>query len=142
VPHRDERRAFWDNRAVSECRVVRAGEETSSRGPAFGAGISAESAGATRLCMHLGVVPPGGTADPHLHEGHESAIYVLEGHAGMDYGNSLEHRLEAGPGDFVFVPAGVPHRPFNLSETEPVRYVVARTDPDEDESVVLLPHLR
>jgi uncharacterized RmlC-like cupin family protein len=120
---------------------VRAGEEAASRGLAFSGGISAESAGATRLCMQLGVVPPGGAAEPHLHEGHESAIYVLAGRAGMDYGDSLEHRLEAGPGDFVFVPAGVPHRPFNLSETEPVRYVVARTDPQEDESVVLLPHL-
>jgi uncharacterized RmlC-like cupin family protein len=92
--------------------------------------------------MHLGVVPPGGRAEPHRHDGHESAIYVLEGRAGMDYGESLEHRLEAGPGDFVFIGAGVPHRPFNLSESEPVRYVVARTDPHEEESVVLLPHLR
>jgi uncharacterized RmlC-like cupin family protein len=130
---------------VSEtgCRVVRAGEVTgSARGLAYAAGISAESAGSTRLCMHLGVVPPGGRAEPHRHDGHESAIYVLEGRAGMDYGESLEHRLEAGPGDFVFIAAGVPHRPYNLSESEPVRYVVARTDPHEEESVVLLPHLR
>ena len=123
---------------------MRAGEgeeRASARGLAYSAGISAESTGSTRLCMHLGVVPPGGSAEPHRHEGHESAIYVLEGRAGMDYGERLEHRLEAGPGDFVFIAAGVPHRPYNLSETEPVRYVVARTDPHEEESVVLLPEL-
>jgi uncharacterized RmlC-like cupin family protein len=88
--------------------------------------------------MHLGFVPPGGTAAAHKHDGHETAIYVLRGRAGMDYGERLEHRIEAGPGDFVYVAAGVPHRPFNLSDTEPVEYVVARTDPHEEESVVLL----
>jgi uncharacterized RmlC-like cupin family protein len=127
---------------VDGCRVVTAGDVTAStRGLAFAAGISAESVGATRICMHLGVIPPGAVAEPHLHEGHETAIYVLEGRAGMDYGPALENRLEAGPGDFVFVGAGVPHRPFNLSESEPVRYLVARSDPTEEESVVLLPHL-
>jgi uncharacterized RmlC-like cupin family protein len=35
----------------------------------------------------------------------------------------------------------VRHRPINVSETEPVRFVVARTDPNEEESVVLLPEL-
>jgi uncharacterized RmlC-like cupin family protein len=129
--------------SAESCRVVSAGAPgATSRGLGIAAGVSAESVGATRICMQLGVVPPGGAAEPHLHEGHETAIYVLEGRAGMDYGDALEHRLEAGPGDFVFIGAGVPHRPFNLSETEPVRYVAARTDPHEDESVVLLPHLR
>jgi uncharacterized RmlC-like cupin family protein len=113
----------------------------SARGLAYVAGISAESAGATGLCMHLGVIPPGAVAEPHMHEGHETAIYVLEGRAAVDYGPALESRLEAGPGDFVFIGAGVPHRPYNLSESDPVRYVVARTDPNEEESVVLRPDL-
>jgi uncharacterized RmlC-like cupin family protein len=127
-----------------ECRVVRGGgaEELSSRGLAYSQGISAESVGAVGLCMHLGVIPPGARAEPHLHEQHETALYVLSGRAGMDYGAQLEHRLESEAGDFVYVAAGVPHRPFNLSDTEPCRYLVARTDPNEEESVVLLPHLR
>ena len=91
--------------------------------------------------MHLGVVPPGAAATPHKHDGHETAIYVLRGRAGMDYGDRLEHRIEAGAGDFVYIAAGVPHRPFNLSDTEPVEYLVARTDPHQEESVVLLPEL-
>jgi len=40
-------------------------------------------------------------------------------------------------GDFVFIPAGVPHQPYNPTD-RPVRALVARTDPDEQESVVLL----
>jgi len=91
--------------------------------------------------MHLGFVPPGGAATPHKHDGHETAIYVVSGRAGVDYGDRLERRVEVGPGDFVYIDAGVPHRPFNLSDTEPVEYVVARTDPHEDESVVLRPEL-
>jgi len=57
------------------------------------------------------------------------------------YGPSLEHRLEAGPGDFAFAGADVPHRPFNLSETEPVHYIAARSDPIEQKSVVPFPHV-
>jgi uncharacterized RmlC-like cupin family protein len=101
-------------------------------------GVSAESAGARGLCMHLLEIPPGAAARPHLHEHHESAVYVLSGRAEMHYGAGLRERLTAGPGDFVYIPAGVPHRPANLSATEPVRAVIARTDPNEQESVVLL----
>jgi uncharacterized RmlC-like cupin family protein len=126
----------------SGCRVIRAGEAApTAQGLAYGRGISAESAGATGICLHLGIVPPGGAATPHKHDGHETAIYVLSGRAGMDYGERLEHRVEAGAGDFLYIAAGVPHRPFNLSDSEPVEYLVARTDPHEEESVVLLPDL-
>ena len=44
-------------------------------------------------------------------------------------------------GDFLYIPAGMPHLARNLSSSEPCRALVARTDPDEQESVVLLPEL-
>jgi uncharacterized RmlC-like cupin family protein len=53
------------------------------QGLSYHKGISAESANAGALCMHLVTIPPGGRAKPHLHEGHESALYVLSGEAGM-----------------------------------------------------------
>jgi uncharacterized RmlC-like cupin family protein len=43
-------------------------------------------------------------------------------------------------GDFIYIPAGVPHLPVN-SGKEPAFGVVARTDPNEQESVELLPEL-
>ena len=46
-----------------------------------------------------------------------------------------------GPGDYLYIPADVPHLPYNASETEPCLAVIARTDPNEQESVVLLPEL-
>lgn len=39
--------------------------------------------------------------------------------------------------DFCYIPAGVPHQPYNPAG-KPVRAVIARTDPNEQESVVLL----
>ena len=40
----------------------------------------------------------------------------------------------------LYIPAGEPHLPFN-SGPEPVVAVIARTDPNEQESVTLLPEL-
>jgi uncharacterized RmlC-like cupin family protein len=87
--------------------------------------------------QHLFVMPPGGEARPHLHEGHESAIYMLEGSASMRHGPGLEHIDTVNEGDFVYMPAGVPHQPFNPTDRA-ARALIARTDPNEQESVLLL----
>jgi len=42
--------------------------------------------------------------------------------------------------DIAYIPAGVPHLPVNLSD-RPASAVIARMDPNEQESVVLLPDL-
>jgi uncharacterized RmlC-like cupin family protein len=100
-------------------------------------GISAATAGATGLCMHLVIIPPGGKAVPHLHKGYETAIYILKGRAETRYGDGLRQSEINEAGDFIFIPADVPHQPVNLSQTEEVIAVVARNDPNEQESVVL-----
>ena len=104
-------------------------------------GISAETVGATGICMNYLVVPPGQHSKAHLHENHETAIYVISGHVKMWYGDNLEQSMEIKAGEFLYIPAGMPHLPANLSETEPCIAVLARTDPNEQESVVLLPEL-
>ena len=111
------------------------------QGTSVFAGISAESAGATGLCMHRLEIPPGGRARAHLHEAHETAIYVQSGEAVVFSGEGLRHRQTMRAGDFMYIPAGVPHLPVNASDTEPLVGLVARTDPNEQESVVLLPEL-
>jgi len=123
---------------VDGCRLIRGGEGFRGRqGLDYLGGISAESAGAQAICMHVLEMPPGATARPHYHEAHETAIFVLEGTAEMRHGHELEHLMRIEAGDFVFIPAGVPHQPYNPTEA-PVRAVIARTDPNEQESVVLL----
>ena len=125
---------------MKECRIVRGGDAegyAGKQGLDYFAGVSAESCGSEGLCLHLLVIPPGGAARAHLHEGHESAIYVLEGSAAMRHGEGLAQVDTMTAGDFVFIPAGVPHQPYNPTD-RPVRALVARTDPNEQESVVLL----
>jgi uncharacterized RmlC-like cupin family protein len=103
--------------------------------------ISAESAGSQGICMHLLTIPPLGRAKAHLHQGHETAIYVLRGRSAMWYGNQLEKHMELEAGDFLYIPAGMPHLPYNPSAAESCTAVIARTDPNEQESVTLLPEL-
>jgi uncharacterized RmlC-like cupin family protein len=126
----------------ASCALLRA-ESTfqGKQGFSYLHGISAESVGARGLCMHLLTIPPGGRAKAHLHENHETAIYVLSGQGEMWYGERLEEHMTCGPGDLVYIPAGVPHLPANSSQTEPCVAVLARTDPNEQESVVLRPEL-
>jgi uncharacterized RmlC-like cupin family protein len=49
-------------------------------------GVSAAATGATALSMKLVVVPPGGAALPHAHQGFETAIYCLSGRVETRYG--------------------------------------------------------
>ena len=91
--------------------------------------------------MQLLTVPPGGRAKAHKHEAHETALYVLSGKVGMYYGEKLENHMVTGAGDFVYIPANTPHLPYNMSQTEPATAVISRTDPNEQESVVMLPEL-
>jgi uncharacterized RmlC-like cupin family protein len=104
-------------------------------------GISAQSAGARALCMHVIVIPPGGRARAHLHEAHESAVYMVEGEVICWYGEQLQHCFTVCAGEMAYIPAGLPHLPINASADKPVTCIVARTDPNEQESVVVLPEL-
>ncbi len=128
---------------VSEpaCRVVRASNHYDGKqGLTYFEGIAAETVGAKGICMHLLTIPPGGRARAHLHEKHETAIYVLDGEAITLYGDRLQHDVLCKAGNLVYIPAGLPHLPVNLSG-KPVSAVITRTDPNEQESVVLLPEL-
>ena len=100
-------------------------------------GISAKTAGSKHLCMHLVVIPPGGKAVAHYHDGYETVIYIIAGKAETRYGHNLEHSTINEAGDFLFIPPNLPHQPVNLSDTEQVIAVVARNDPNEQESVVV-----
>jgi uncharacterized RmlC-like cupin family protein len=120
------------------CVVLTADESfRGKQGFDYGGAISAQSVGATSICMHMLTIPPGGRAKPHLHEHHETVIYVLAGEAGMWYGQDLRQHLVSRAGQFVYIPANLPHLPYNRSMTEPCLAVLARTDPNEQESVVL-----
>src|SRR5258708_21517336 len=124
------------------CQVVRpGGTYDGKQGFSYFAGLSAQSVGSQGICMHLLTIPPGGRAKAHLHENHETAIYVISGEAEMWYGENFAEYLVVKAGEFLYIPAGMPHLPSNPSQTTACTAVIARTDPNEQESVVLLPEL-
>lgn len=124
------------------CQLVRGDANyRGKQGLEYAAGISAESVGAIGVCMHLVTIPPGARAHAHLHENHETAIYVLSGESEMWFGEGLAECLTVRAGEYLYIPAGMPHLPVNPSNSEPTVAVLARTDPNEQESVVLRPDL-
>ena len=124
------------------CKVIKSGNTFQGKQALnYFSGISAENTDSQGICMHMVIIPPGGCANTHLHQNHETAIYVIQGKAGMWYGENLSEHLEVEAGEFLYIPAGMPHQPYNPSQTEDAIAVLARTDPNEQESVVLLPEL-
>jgi uncharacterized RmlC-like cupin family protein len=115
--------------------VVRPDRETLSRQclPYF-VGVSGASTGATRISMNLVVIPPHGSAEPHYHRGFETAVYMMKGRVDVRYGPELEEVLVLEEGDFLFIPADMPHQPINHDD-EPALAIVSRNDANEQESV-------
>lgn len=127
---------------TAQCRVVTEGDSfVGKQALNYSVGISAESVGASGIHMQLVRIPPGARAKAHKHEGHETAIYALSGTSHVWHGHNLEQHSVVPPGSFMYIPANVPHLPYNPSDTEEAVAVIARTDPNEQESVVLLPEL-
>ena len=91
------------------------------------------------LSAFLTTVQPGAATGAHHHGDQETILYVVEGTAKYRWGDHLEHVVEAGPGDFVFIPAHTVHQEINASADNPTVWVVTRSDPDP--IVVNLPEL-
>ena len=99
-------------------------------------GISTATAGSIGLSMNLVVIPPNGSPKAHYHKDFETAIYLLRGRVETQFGENLKESVIHEAGDFIFIPPGVPHKPVNLSDTEPALAIVSRNDPNEHENVV------
>ncbi len=126
------------DRAGSDVVAIRAGVgiDAKQQIPYF-VGVSEATAGARGLSMQLVIIPPGGAAVPHVHQGYETAIYVLSGRVETTYGPGLRNSVVSGPGEFLYIAPDVPHQARNLSATEPAIGIVARNDPNEQERVAL-----
>lgn len=99
-------------------------------------GMAAGNVGSTQLSMNVATIPPGGVARAHIHVGFEVMLYILEGRVRHEYGPGLRQSVDNAAGDFIYIEPGVPHEVFNLSDSEPVVAVVARSDASEWEHIV------
>jgi uncharacterized RmlC-like cupin family protein len=130
---------------TGELRLIRADELSASTAQTPGmqraAAISGDLVGSSGLWMGRTVMPPGGASGDHHHGDSETGIYVVSGtpaFAFRDPASGEVTRLEARPGDFVWVPPHAPHREENLTGTEAVLVVVRST---QEAIVVNLPGL-
>jgi uncharacterized RmlC-like cupin family protein len=99
-------------------------------------GMSAKNVGAKKLSMNVATIPPGGVAYAHIHVDFDVMLYILQGRVRHEYGPGLKKSIDNQAGDFIYIEPGVPHEVFNLSTTEPVVAVVARSDPTEWENII------
>ena len=117
--------------------TIRAAENVRGwNGIRYKSGLSAKNVGAKKLSMNVATIPPGGVARAHIHVDFEVMLYILAGRVRHEYGPALEHSIENKAGDFIFIEPGVPHEVFNISDTDPVVAVVARSDASEWENIV------
>ena len=119
------------------CVVVHGGHYDGLQGGEFSAGISAQSSGATRLCLHQLHIPANSRGQCHMHADHESAVLMVAGFVEVWYGEDFAHHLVLEAGDYFFIPPNMPHIPVNTSEIDAIA-IIARTDPREQEGVHLL----
>jgi uncharacterized RmlC-like cupin family protein len=113
----------------------------SEQGSFYTRAISAETVGAKSLFFGIVTIPPGGRTKAHVHQSHESAFYVLSGeNIELWSGGQLEHREIARAGDYLFIPANVPHVAVNRGAMAAV-FVGARNEPTAQESLVMRPEL-
>jgi uncharacterized RmlC-like cupin family protein len=98
-------------------------------GSARRAAVSAEHGIASALWAGLFVVEPGARTGIHHHGEQQTIAYVLSGVCLVRWGAKGEHSASAKAGDFIHVPAFLPHMEINPSRLEPFTWVVVRSTP-------------
>ena len=115
-------------------RVI--GSAAFDRGTAQTPGSNRLAAIAPGLCVGttmwggLFEVEPGARTGIHHHGEQQTIAYVLSGICEVRWGAKGEYTAWARTGDFIHVPAFLPHMEINLSASEPFRWVVVRNTPE------------
>lgn len=121
--------------------VKEAPEHRVQQGSDYRAGVSAETTGSQVIWLGLMALPPGGRTKAHVHEHHETALYMMSGDVlELWTGDELEHCEAVRPGDFVYIPANVLHVGVNRS-TAPAIFVGSRNEATAQESMILHPEM-
>ena len=111
------------------------------QGSDYEPGVSTETVGSKSIWLGMITLPPGKRTRAHVHEYHETALYMLSGDA-MELwtGDQLQYRDTVRPGDYIFIPANILHVAVNRSE-KPAVFIGSRNEPTAQESMVLRPEM-
>jgi len=71
--------------------------------------IHKSSTGASKIWLGTVTCAPNYKGPPHSHGEAETAAYIMSGHVRVHYGEDFTEHVEAGPGDYLFVPANTWH---------------------------------
>ena len=111
--------------------VTRGGLEDANTANSGGAvrvsGVSIQHTPATRLWFGKVHNDPGYRSVTHHHGEAETGGYVLSGRGRIYFGERFEDYVDMAAGDWVFVPPFMPHVECNVSRTEPLTWLTART---------------
>jgi uncharacterized RmlC-like cupin family protein len=130
-----------DRGIAQAASVIRAGAKyTAEQGSDYEPGVSAETVGSKALFLGIASLPAGARTRAHVHERHETALYVLSGELELWSGDGLQQRATVHAGDYIYIPANVLHVAVNRGE-EPAVCIATRNEPTAQESVVLYPHM-
>ena len=127
--------------AAKKASVVRAGTKyRSEQGSDYEPGVSTETVGSQVLFLGAVTLPAGARTRAHVHERHETALYLLSGELEIWTGDQLQHREAVRPGDYIYIPANVLHVAVNRGD-KPAVCIGTRNEPTAQESVVLYPEM-
>lgn len=121
--------------------VKAAAEHRVKQGADYQPGVSAETAGSRVIWLGLMTLPPGARTKAHVHEHHETALYMMSGEAlELWTGDQLEQCDNVRPGDYIYIPANILHVAVNRGAI-PAVFMGSRNEATAQESLVLHPEM-
>ena len=125
---------------MNEVSIVRSAELDQRTAQTTGmqrrAAIDRASVGSEKLWVGVVTVEPATSTGAHHHGDCDSVVCITEGSITIRWGDRLEKRASAGPGDFIYIPAQLVHQEINESDSVPVSSIVVRSGDNVVENVV------
>lgn len=90
-------------------------------------GVGPTTTPAKALYFQTAINEPGTRSLPHHHGEAETGAYVAEGHGRIYFGEGYGKHVDMFPGDFAYIPPYMPHVEANMSTTERLVWMTART---------------
>ncbi|WP_416563958.1 cupin domain-containing protein [Nocardia testacea] len=100
--------------------------------------VTSETCGTEAISAGLVNMPPGKISRAHYHAHSETIVVCTRGTAATLIGPDLVPHVH-GPGEFLYIPAGVVHVAVNLSDADDLVALDIRTDPKFSEDLILTP---